>query len=206
MCCGKGGVLCAGGLDGLDAGAIRVIGPPTPRVVDLRHQAQVRQGRGGSSAKRRLGKAGQERLKRMHPFGDEMGHPVGARRLLAAGGVPHNGQVAHRMQVHGDDMGQGLNAGAQQRVAREQTQTARRIKILKDREGLGQSLPVYVKHGHKPLGIARQMGVRAVVFGQQIHGLDPVGDPCKVQRDAHAVTGGGLGVIPQHDLTHGGPP
>jgi hypothetical protein len=142
--CGKGGVGRTSGFDRLYPRATAIIRPPAVGVIKLRHQTNISQAGRRANSKGGLLEASKQSLKGGQTGGNEMAHPLRSGRFLTTGHMGDHGQIANWMQINSDGMCKGLGFGPLDWIAWQQTQCAGLIQIFKDREGLGEPLPVDV--------------------------------------------------------------
>ena len=99
-----------------------------------------------------------------------------------------HGQIADRMQIDGNDIGQGLRLCSFDRIVRQEAQTTRCIEIVEDRQRLRKPLAVNVEDRDKALRIAGNVIGAFVLFLKQIDLFNPIIDTREVEPDADPVT------------------
>ena len=113
-------------------------------------------------------------------------------------------QVADRVDVHGDGIGNRAKARRLGRIGRKQGRVRiAGLQIFENRHRLGHHLPVDLQRGHIADGAARPVGVGTMLACQQIDHHLIIGQPLQVQRDAYPVACRRAPVIIERDVGHG---
>ena len=146
----------------------------------------------------------QQALERLETLGDKVLHPIGANVVVSATELLNPGddaQVAHRMNLHCDRMGEYPDAGAPSSIVRQKPGLrSSLVQVLGDGKRLRQAQPIYVQHRDQSLRIAGEMVVASLLTAWEIYRDRSVGDSGEIERDPDAIAGGRAPVIEQHCL------
>ena len=197
----------AGVLDGGEARHVGKVHVAPPRVIELRNKHTICHPRGVAVKERAGARVPGHYLDSGKATGHEMHHPRILRAVVAVkGGSMMVGdiQVADRVNIHCDGIGDGAKARRLGRIGWKQGRIRiSGLEIFENRHRLGHHLPVDIQRRHIADGVARAMGIGTVLACQQIHHHLIIGKPLEVQCDAHPVTCRGAPVIIERDIGHG---
>jgi hypothetical protein len=190
----EGGKLAQGGIHRGDSGEAIEGHLEAAGIVDLGDEADVGERHPGTEG---IGAGPDQRLDGLEADDDPVlvpglhGSLVGLEHVAE---VVERADIVQRVDVAGDDLGDGAHLRAVDRIRRQQGRFPMDlVEILDDGEGLQQHLSGQRQHRHPFLRIDRveRGGVLAAAILGEVdrHGLE--GQAFDVQGDPHAIGGGG---------------